>query len=297
MDQTHLSSLNPAQRAAVVFDVATAGRATPGRPLLIIAGAGSGKTKTLAHRVAHLMLNGADPGRILLLTFTRRAAEEMTRRVERICGQTIGGRGHSDRVVGHLPCRRQPAPAALCRADRAPAQLHGARPQRCRRSAQPGARRAGPQRAVPALPQEGDLPCDLLLRRQRPARPRPGPSEGVPLVPGVAGRAQGSCSPATSLAKQAQAVARLRRSAALLVGHDAGGSDRERRRPPFRLRPGRRVPGHQRAPGEDPARAQGRRARPHGGRRRCPVDLRLSRRDGQEHPGFPGLLRRRRPRS
>ncbi len=95
MDQTHLSSLNPAQRAAVVYDVATAGRATPGRPLLIIAGAGSGKTKTLAHRVAHLLLNGADPGRILLLTFTRRAAEEMTRRVERICGQTIGGRGHT----------------------------------------------------------------------------------------------------------------------------------------------------------------------------------------------------------
>jgi DNA helicase II / ATP-dependent DNA helicase PcrA len=94
MDQTHLSSLNPAQRAAVVYDVATAGGAKPGRPLLIIAGAGSGKTKTLAHRVAHLLLNGADPGRILLLTFTRRAAEEMTRRVERICGQTIGGLGH-----------------------------------------------------------------------------------------------------------------------------------------------------------------------------------------------------------
>jgi DNA helicase-2/ATP-dependent DNA helicase PcrA len=93
----HLSSLNPAQRAAVTFDVtesgdlAGAGRARPGRPLLIIAGAGSGKTKTLAHRVAHLILNGADPGRILLLTFTRRAAEEMSRRVERICGETVGG--------------------------------------------------------------------------------------------------------------------------------------------------------------------------------------------------------------
>src|SRR5687767_13877628 len=94
MDQTDLSSLNPAQRAAVLHDVPTAGRATPGRPLLIIAGAGSGKTKTLAHRVAHLLLNGADPGRILLLTFTRRAAKEMTRRVERICGQTISGLGH-----------------------------------------------------------------------------------------------------------------------------------------------------------------------------------------------------------
>jgi DNA helicase-2/ATP-dependent DNA helicase PcrA len=95
MPLSHLSSLNPAQRAAVVFDVPAAGRAPPGRPLLIIAGAGSGKTNTLAHRVAHLMLNGAEPGRILLLTFTRRAAEEMTRRVERICGRTLGGLAHT----------------------------------------------------------------------------------------------------------------------------------------------------------------------------------------------------------
>jgi DNA helicase-2/ATP-dependent DNA helicase PcrA len=94
MSPSDLSSLNPAQRAAVEFDVTPGGAAVPGRPLLIIAGAGSGKTRTLAHRVAHLILNGVDPGRILLLTFTRRAAEEMTRRVERICGQTVnGGRG------------------------------------------------------------------------------------------------------------------------------------------------------------------------------------------------------------
>jgi len=53
-------------------------------PLLVIAGAGSGKTNTLAHRVAHLILEGADPRRILLLTFSRRAAQEMTRRTQRI---------------------------------------------------------------------------------------------------------------------------------------------------------------------------------------------------------------------
>ncbi len=70
--------LNPAQLAA-----ATA----PQGPLLIIAGAGTGKTHTLAHRVAHLIRDGADPGRILLLTFTRRAAEIMTRRAERIVGK------------------------------------------------------------------------------------------------------------------------------------------------------------------------------------------------------------------
>ncbi|MGH6884524.1 MAG: ATP-dependent helicase [Geminicoccales bacterium] len=84
----HLDSLNPAQQAAVAFDVPACGGAAPGRPLLIIAGAGTGKTATLAHRVAHLILNGADPKRILLLTFSRRAAEEMTRRVERICAQS-----------------------------------------------------------------------------------------------------------------------------------------------------------------------------------------------------------------
>ena len=67
--------LNERQREA-----ATAGS----QPLLIIAGAGTGKTNTLAHRVAHLILQGAAPERILLLSFTRRAALEMTRRVGRI---------------------------------------------------------------------------------------------------------------------------------------------------------------------------------------------------------------------
>jgi DNA helicase-2/ATP-dependent DNA helicase PcrA len=77
----YLDGLNPAQREAVLYGVD--GR-TPGPPLLVIAGAGSGKTHTLAHRVAHLVVSGADPRRILLLTFTRRAASEMTRRVERL---------------------------------------------------------------------------------------------------------------------------------------------------------------------------------------------------------------------
>ncbi len=57
-------------------------------PLLIIAGAGTGKTNTLAHRVGFLIKNKTDPDRILLLTFTRRAAQEMTRRAQRILGET-----------------------------------------------------------------------------------------------------------------------------------------------------------------------------------------------------------------
>ncbi len=53
-------------------------------PLLVIAGAGTGKTTTLAHRIAQLVLDGADPRRILLLTFSRRASQEMIRRAQRV---------------------------------------------------------------------------------------------------------------------------------------------------------------------------------------------------------------------
>jgi DNA helicase-2/ATP-dependent DNA helicase PcrA len=80
--QDHLDGLNAAQREAAAYGVEPGGP-RPG-PLLIIAGAGTGKTNTLAHRVAHLLGNGADPRRILLLTFTRRAAAEMIRRAQRI---------------------------------------------------------------------------------------------------------------------------------------------------------------------------------------------------------------------
>jgi DNA helicase-2/ATP-dependent DNA helicase PcrA len=83
-----LEVLNDAQRAAAAFGAARAGRFAAG-PLLVIAGAGTGKTNTLAHRVAHLVLHGVDPTRILLLTFTRRAAEEMTRRAERIVAAAL----------------------------------------------------------------------------------------------------------------------------------------------------------------------------------------------------------------
>lgn len=85
-DAAYLDALNPEQRRAVEHGV---GQSAAG-PLLVIAGAGSGKTNTLAHRVAHLMANGADPRRILLLTFSRRAASEMSRRVERIAARVLG---------------------------------------------------------------------------------------------------------------------------------------------------------------------------------------------------------------
>ncbi|MGD8328679.1 MAG: ATP-dependent helicase [Acidobacteriota bacterium] len=92
-DGTHLGKLNPQQRRAVLYGLSEpagnrqhtgVGNVPAIPPLLIIAGAGTGKTTTLAHRVAECVLHGSDPARILLLTFTRRAAKEMTRRAERI---------------------------------------------------------------------------------------------------------------------------------------------------------------------------------------------------------------------
>jgi ATP-dependent DNA helicase UvrD/PcrA len=68
-------------------------------PLLIVAGAGTGKTRTLVYRVAHLLANGAQPERVLLLTFTRRAAHEMLSRAERLVG-SVSGRVHGGTFHG-----------------------------------------------------------------------------------------------------------------------------------------------------------------------------------------------------
>ena len=85
-------------------------------PLLIVAGAGTGKTRTLIYRVAHLIDRGVPPERILLLTFTRRAAEEMITRAERIVGsrsrQVHGGTFHA---TAHRLLRRYGAQAGVAR--------------------------------------------------------------------------------------------------------------------------------------------------------------------------------------
>src|SRR5881392_1574872 len=82
--------LNPQQHAAVT--------ALPG-PALVIAGAGAGKTRTLIYRVAYLLEQGIPPDRILLLTFTNKAAKEMMRRVADLLGQELaslwGGTFHA----------------------------------------------------------------------------------------------------------------------------------------------------------------------------------------------------------
>jgi DNA helicase-2/ATP-dependent DNA helicase PcrA len=88
-----LSDLNPQQQKAVVHGDG---------PLLVVAGAGSGKTKTLAYRVAYLIAKGTPPERILLMTFTRRASEEMLKRAAgastcgaHMTGSVWGGTFHS----------------------------------------------------------------------------------------------------------------------------------------------------------------------------------------------------------
>src|SRR5262245_13975060 len=91
--------LNPAQMQAATYGTPRrrsdhAGGIDAG-PLLIVAGAGTGKTNTLAHRVAFLLLNGAAPQRIALLTFTRRAAQEMLQRAERIANAELRGASRS----------------------------------------------------------------------------------------------------------------------------------------------------------------------------------------------------------
>lgn len=89
MTAAYLAKLNAEQRRAVEHG---SGSLEQAPPLLIIAGAGSGKTNTLANRVAHLIVEGVDPRRMLLLTFSRRAAAEMQRRVERITAQVLGAK-------------------------------------------------------------------------------------------------------------------------------------------------------------------------------------------------------------
>jgi DNA helicase-2/ATP-dependent DNA helicase PcrA len=89
MTRSYLADLNREQRLASEHGVVARG-SNIAAPLLVIAGAGSGKTNTLAHRVAHLIVSGADASRILLLTFSRRAAAEMGRRARRIVANARG---------------------------------------------------------------------------------------------------------------------------------------------------------------------------------------------------------------
>lgn len=92
MTRDPFERLNPSQRAAAIFGEAGADGRWTSAPLLVIAGAGTGKTTTLAHRVAHLCLNGVAPDRILLLTFTRLAARDMVQRSQQMVATALQAR-------------------------------------------------------------------------------------------------------------------------------------------------------------------------------------------------------------
>lgn len=112
------SQLNPAQLEAVM---------TTDGPVLVIAGAGSGKTRTLVHRLARLVSLGVDPASILLLTFTRKAAAEMLHRAEKLLGMALGGvQGGTFHSFSFATLRRNPQaagyPGALTIMDRGDAE-------------------------------------------------------------------------------------------------------------------------------------------------------------------------------
>ena len=270
-------TLNPQQQAAVDHD---------GSHLLIVAGAGTGKTKTLAARVARLLADDVDPERILLLTFTRRAAAEMIGRV----GATRTRPRRRPGVGRHVPRRRQPHPAhARCRR-RPRHRVHRARPIRQHRPHGAGPHRGGVRRAAASLPPQGDHRRHLLADGEQPGPTRRRARRRLPVVRRPRRRPP---HPLHRLHRPqaGQPGTRLRRPAAVLAGahrRSAGGH------PAIDVRPraGRRVPGHQPGAGRHrPGHVRPRHDRERGGRRR-PGHLRLPVGHGGEHvgvrPALPG---------
>ena len=222
------TALNTPQRRAVTFGQPLAdGKGVQSGPLLVVAGAGTGKTETIAHRAAWLAMNGVDPARILLLTFTRRAAgadaparaRHHARHARRHARQQGAGDAAAAGLGRHLSFDRQPPAAPLRAPPQSRAQLHGDRSRRFGRSVRQPAPGTEAERAVAALSAQGHLPGDLLLAHQHAKEPARDARAAVQLVPEL-GAGPGEAVPRLRRAQAALRAARLRRPAGLLAGDD-----------------------------------------------------------------------------
>ena len=273
-----LDELNEEQRAAATH---------AGGPLLILAGAGTGKTTTLCARVAWLVSEGVPSERILLLTFTRRASREMLQRARGLVpasSRVLGGTFHS--VAHRLVRRHASALGPAGRVRRARRRRRGGR-------ARPAARRARARAGQDAVPAQGHAAGHLLAHGQRAGAAVGRDRRALPVV---FGPSRGDLGAVQGL-HRAQAGARRdrpRRPAALLARARRRRGDRAAAGGVVRPRARRRVPGRQRPAGGH--RALARRLRPgdHRGRRRLPGHLRLPLGLGGAHPRLPGALRRAR---
>ncbi len=160
-----LSALNPAQREAVT---------APDGPVLVVAGAGSGKTRTIVHRLAWLAEQGVDPASMLLLTFTRKASREMLSRAADLLGYSLGGvQGGTFHAFAFSVLRRRrpawaPGPVTVMDGSDSAAAL-----QQCRDELKIGKRdRSFPKtQAVLALLSKArnkETPVEEILRRESP---------------------------------------------------------------------------------------------------------------------------------
>ena len=265
--------LNPDQLDAVVHESG---------PLLVIAGAGSGKTRVLTHRIAHLIHMGVHPSKILAITFTNKAAAEMRERVGALVGPVVKTMWVS---TFHSACVR------ILRGERRPARLSPPVLDLRRRRLQPSHRlrdpRPRPRRQALHPPRR---PRDHQSLEERTGRPGGSPAPGAEHLRPQARRrlrrvpgspAQGGCDGLRRPAHQhRQAVPRAPRRARALP-------------PALPAHPRRRVPGHQPGPERDGAPARRRPSQRVRSRRYGPECVQISRRRLPQHHRLRGGVPRR----
>ena len=262
-------------------------------PLLVIAGAGAGKTNMLAHRVAHLILTGADPKRIMLATFSRRAAGELNRRVQRLLARKLA----PEAAAAATPAFAGTFHSIGARLLRDHALRLGLDPQFTIHDREDSAdlmnferHELGLSGAKERFPTKGT--CLAIYSRAVNGRASLAETLGKHF-PWCASHEEAVAQSVRRLCRGQAAPerARLRRSPALFRADDAGARYCGRGRRPLRSSARRRISGHQSPAGRNRAGFAPARARADGGRRRRAIDLFVSRRHGAQHPRFSQSVR------